>query len=188
MKRGVQKTYDPLVLDGGSLGLLDFRWNGDRYRHQWRLGDEVLLESIEGPLKTPWPDAPPLQQVHLQSFDDGRQVIFGVGMAGRGHWSASCTLVPSLQSWIVELACRSPVTPDRLASSYRGHSNWLWNNTEGSSSPTGMLQIHDKQVRIEPIGPSSLFINTDGVLEVRPNHIQTAAPATIQWAFRLTFK
>ena len=97
---------ESLSLDGGMLGRLEFNWQGDRYQHRWLFEDEVLITSLESDGTIVWPESPPLQQIHHQSFGDGREVLFGVGMSGRGHWSASFTLVPELRCWIVELACR----------------------------------------------------------------------------------
>ena len=115
----VQKGDELIQLDGGRLGVLSFEWQDDRYRHFWTFSDsDAEIQSIESGSNEPWPLSPPLQQIHSQSFGDGREVIFGVGMAGRGHWSASFTLVPELKCWIVELACRSGSTADRLRNSY----------------------------------------------------------------------
>ncbi|MEM8733056.1 MAG: hypothetical protein AAGG44_02465, partial [Planctomycetota bacterium] len=114
-----QKEQEPIVLDGAEFGTLEFNWSGDRYEHRWTFpNSECQFRSIESTSDESWPLSPPLQQIHSQSFADGREVIFGVGMAGRGHWSASFTLVPELRCWIVELACRCAADTPSLSSSY----------------------------------------------------------------------
>jgi hypothetical protein len=183
MTRVPQRAAEPLTLDGGKLGKLSFQWQGDRYRHHWQIGDLVILESIEGPPKTAWPDSPPLQQVHLQTFDDGRRVVFGVGMAGRGHWSASFTLVPDLACWIVELACRSPLRPEKLSSQYRLNSLWRL------GEPTWQMMAGETSCHLEPIYPSVLStLSIADALQISPSAISEATPLTIQWAFRLRVK
>ncbi len=140
MTKTPSRPQESMHLDGGRYGKVEFHWTGDRYRHQWTFpgtGSDPLLQSVESGADAVWPLSPPLQQVHLQSFDDGREVIFGVGMSGRGHWSASFTMVPELHGWIVEFACRSPLVPERLGCVYQLHSNWTaasnsWQSAYGS--------------------------------------------------------
>lgn len=169
---------EPLILHGGKLGELEFAWHADRYQHQWRFdGQEPCVASVESESTATWPISPPLQQIHQQNFADGRQVVFGVGMAGRGHWSASFTLIPDLHCWIVELACRSPHEPDHLASTYRLGGDW--EEQAGlfvSVEPTRQLQL-------QPIAPGSLAGRQADELIFRP-HALAGGTATHQWAFR----
>lgn len=170
---------EPLQIDGGPLGQLHFAWENDRYHHQWLSAEgATILRSAES--STPWPSSPPMQQIHHQSFADGRDVIFGVGMAGRGHWSASFTLVPDLKCWIVELACRSPVVPEALASTYDMVSEWY--AAEDSSARS---KLADTTFSLEPLAPACLTFNaTDKNLLVAPSSVPDKATTT-QWAFRL---
>ncbi len=88
MTKASGRPHEPMHLDAGKLGRIEFQWTGDRYQHHWRFpnSSEALAKlcSVESNAEAIWPVSPPLQQVHLQSFDDGREVIFGVGMSGRG--------------------------------------------------------------------------------------------------------
>lgn len=175
-----QRGGEPLLLSGGALGDLAFEWSGDRYRHRWQFApSEPLISSVESSSAAVWPASPPLQQIHQQSFGDGRQVIFGVGMAGRGHWSASLTLVPDLKCWIVELACRSPVDPESLASTYELAGEW-----EQISGQAFATRHGTKQLQLEAISPSSSVVVSENQISIRPAHIGHGA-ATRQWAFRL---
>ena len=175
-----QRGGEPLALDGGRLGDLRFEWSGDRYTHHWRFDSdrEVGLTSLESDGDAAWPISPPLQQIHRQSFGDGREVVFGVGMAGRGHWSASFTLVPELRCWIVELACRSPAEGSELLSSYRLHGPW-------SRTDAGAIacQAGERLLCLEAIETSSTAELDRDQLTLRPH--RTLADATNQWAFRL---
>jgi hypothetical protein len=138
-----------------------------------------LLLSIESMADAIWPVSPPLQQVHVQSFDDGREVIFGVGMSGRGHWSASFTMVPELSCWIIEFACRSPLVPERLGSAYQLGPGWV--ESAGQWQWLGQSQV----LTLEAIAPSIFRPADEHHLVLAPATVPTSAPATIQWAYRL---
>ncbi len=174
---------ESLTLDGGRLGSLHFEWSQDRYAHAWKFADGATsLNSMESDNSLVWPSSPPLQQIHQQSFADGRQVVFGVGMAGRGHWSASFTLVPDLECWIVELACRSAVQPESLHSTYKLCGDWQQIHPHGFSSPMAS-QSPSPRIELEAIVPSSQAQLSEQVIRIQPVHIEKAS--TTQWAFRL---
>lgn len=181
MSKPASHSHEPLLLDAGSLGRLEFTWTGDRYRHDWvpAGSDSPALSSLESESDAVWPGSPPLQQVHLQSFDDGREVIFGVGMSGRGHWSASFTMVPELHSWIVEFACRSPLVPEHLGALYELAGDW-------SEQGTGRhYRWSGGEAHLEPISPSLLKSTDPGLINLLPGHLPPSAPSTTQWAYRL---
>ncbi len=178
-----KRENEPLHLSGESLGDLFFSWNGDRYHHKWAFPDSAChIESIESDSSQMWPVSPPLQQIHQQSFGDGREVVFGVGMSGRGHWSVSFTLVPELKSWIVELACRSPVEPEQLMSSYALGGQWTVDSAD---------QIRCQEpgtiVSLEAIAPSCQAQMSDSEADlIRFSPVQIAGnSSTTQWAFRV---
>lgn len=184
-------------LDGGVFGRLIFQWHGDRYTHSWLCCEtgEKLLESVESDHAVHWPASPPMQQVYRQSFDDGREVMFGIGMSGRGHWSASFTLVPDLKSWIVELACCTPSTPMSLSNTYRLLGGWqLQESNVGqqhlacrSGSATVKIEPLSLQTRLN-FDPLALVPERRGAiapeLRIEPDTIAEGA-ATTQWGFRL---
>lgn len=176
-----QRGGEPLELAGGPLGSLSFQWSGDRYAHQWHFPEQVAgvsLMSVESDSDTIWPVSPPLQQIHRQSFGDGREVVFGVGMAGRGHWSASFTLVPDLRCWIVELACRATAEPEDLLSTYRLGGVWA-----AAEEGTFRCDRGPQPLTIEAIQPSSVGELEGDILRIRPS--RTLESTTTQWAFRL---
>jgi len=101
-----------------------FEWIGDRFQHQVRQGDDSLLVSIEGNADQAWPDSPPLQQLSHEHLE-GRDVVLGVGAAGKSHWSL-CVMpiegadeTPALR---FEWACRTTESQPHLRSSYEGSS------------------------------------------------------------------
>ncbi len=183
-----QRGGEPLVLAGGELGDLAFDWVGDRYQHTWRFPTagveqadlQVGLQSIESDSDVTWPVSPPLQQIHRQSFADGREVVFGVGMAGRGHWSASFTLVPDLRCWIVELACRASIAPEALLSNYSLRGKW-----SGDEQGVAHCLQAERPLRVEAAGAASIAELDADRLSIRPAQITTAT-ATQQWAFKLS--
>lgn len=183
-----QRGGEPLVLNGGSLGQLHFEWSQDRYVHRWKFSDqEPCIGSVESGNQDVWPISPPLQQIHQQEFADGRQVIFGVGMAGRGHWSASFTLVPDLKCWIVELACRSPAEPERLQSAYQLAGAWSLSDSGAIACEFAPPDQAATRLELEAIAPSSVASLEGDLLTIRPMAIERAS-ATTQWAMRLRVK
>ncbi len=177
-----QRGGEPLVLSGAGLGDLAFDWAGDRYHHAWHFASsngKVSVMSVESGSEVPWPASPPLQQIHRQSFADGREVVFGVGMAGRGHWSASFTLIPDLKCWIVELACRASVAPETLLSSYRLQGTWQIDGTCAARCDQATQPL-----RLEAAGPSTSTRLSDNLLTFSPQQL-TSAAATQPWAFKL---
>ena len=174
-------------LDGGPLGRLVFQWIGDRFQHGWFFGgphpDTAALQSLEADAADPWPISPPLQQVYRQSLSDGREVMFAVGMAGRGHWSASFTLVPDLKCWLVELACCAPLPPPPLVSSYRLHGPWQIASPADDGQPAACL-LTPVGLKLEPLSPLTRLQVDGQQLAVMPQEIASNGTTT-QWGFRL---
>ncbi len=173
---------ESVLLDGDALGALAFEWCGDRFNHSWSFPNSpVRLQSVESDCDAAWPESPPLQQIHSQSFGDGREVIFGVGMAGRGHWSASFTLVPDLRYWVVELACKLTQEPERLVSSYRIQSE---SGTQVGQPDGPLVLDSDNGIVVEPVTPGELAWEAPDIVRFLPSGPQVQSQ-TIQWAFRI---
>ncbi len=176
---------DYAELNGGVLGRLNFEWIGDRYQHRWLFGEDSkpVIESKESDHTMHWPISPPLQQVYRQTFDDGRDVMFGVGMAGRGHWSVSFTLVPDLKSWIVEWACRSSTEPQQLFSTYRLFGSWQ-TETNSSDQAINRCNLTELGLRLEPLSVLTRLEVRESELIILPDQAP-GGQATIQWGIRL---
>jgi hypothetical protein len=110
-------------LTGESLRV-EFVRSGDRYGHRLVAVDAdgrelLVLDSVEGNAAEAWPASPPLQSLSVESLPDGRRVALLVGMAGRGHWSASIEALPGAAAFVCDIACRTTGGEPALASSYR---------------------------------------------------------------------
>ena len=90
-----------------------------------RLQKRVILESVEGTPNQNWPPSPPLQELHLESRPDGKQLALLVGMAGNSHWSMSVEFDPAAGKALFDVACRVKREPGKLASTYRRQNSDL---------------------------------------------------------------
>ena len=111
---------------GAALGI-EFVRLADRYQHVIYVeapgsgagGPVEAMTSAEGDSAEAWPPSPPLQRLSVETLADGRRVALLVGMAGRGHWSASVETDETRTALIFDIACRSSVRPERLLSCYQ---------------------------------------------------------------------
>lgn len=109
---------------GGIRLAVVFHWQADRFRHSICLleagGTHLpLLESIEGSPADDWPPSPPLQSLHCEPLPDGTRVALLVGMAGKGHWSASVGPRTDENRMAFDLACRASAVGGQVRTSYR---------------------------------------------------------------------
>ncbi|MFK8112834.1 MAG: hypothetical protein AB8B91_11560 [Rubripirellula sp.] len=112
------KSVAPIELVGPDNQLtVRFFWNGDRFAHELICRGQSIASSIDGDAENAWPPSPPIQQLSLESID-GKDVVLGVGAAGRGHWSISVQFTAN-STVKFELACRGKEPPQFLGSSYR---------------------------------------------------------------------
>ena len=176
----------PLLLQSGPLRLLFVR-QGDRYVQRleicrdgvagvfipiWESRDESS-PAIRSPAD--WPSSPPLQEVHLESRPDGRQIAFGVGRAGKSHWSLSVEPFTAGSGFVLDVACRVQESPQWLGSSYRrlgvltSESVELDRGVEFAMSPD-----FEDQMRLE--------IYSDGWIAC-PTEMHGPTPRTIRWQF-----
>lgn len=99
-----------------------FAWreaNG-RFGHQIRVrGPDDWMEvisTIEDEGIDDWPSSPPIQQTAVHGAADA-PIWFGLGMAGRSHWSAS--IEPTERGIRIEFACRVVGRPRWIGVTYR---------------------------------------------------------------------
>jgi hypothetical protein len=111
----------------GAVLRVEFIRLADRYQHVISLDDYggsagqrmiEVLRSAEGDAGDAWPSSPPLQSLSIETLNDGRRVALLVGMAGRGHWSASVETDEARTALMFDVACRSAVRPEQLLSCY----------------------------------------------------------------------
>ena len=89
---------------------LQFEKSSDRWSHCWQLIDadghvNDVLVSVEGSAEDNFPASSAMQEINLHELPTGHAVL-GVGMAGKGHWSASYSVEAGDQPSIkCDLAC-----------------------------------------------------------------------------------
>jgi hypothetical protein len=121
---------------------LEFVQLADRFQHVVSLlgpsatvrPEQIIARSAEGDSGDPWPPSPPLQSLSIETLADGKRVALLVGMAGRGHWSASIETDEQGPAIVFDVACRSSVRPEKLLSCYEcgpaiGHVMFAAENT-----------------------------------------------------------
>ncbi len=139
-----------------------------------RLQQTQVLESIEGTPDQNWPPSPPLQELHLESRPDGKQLALLVGMAGTSHWSMSVEFDPHAGRAIFDVACRVKREADGLGSCYQSIAT-------------------DSQLTISPVKPavagSAVSLRWTGPrLEIHPISESLALPRTVQWRYCVASK
>lgn len=160
-----------------------FERRGDRFAHllarrtagQWT----PLLASVEGDPDQPWPPSPPLQELHFESRSDGRRLALAVGMAGKGHWSLSIELDPDQDECRFEAACRTPVKPYWLGSSYQ-----LIGARDSSNSDTSLVSWPDCELHLDGKSTGERSTSTDQ-LQIIPPPTSGPWPHTYQWSYWL---
>ncbi len=101
----------------GRLKVL-FQWRTDRFAQRLFVDDIEVGHSVEGDGETAWPASPPIQQLSRERIAD-RDVVLGVGGAGRGHWSISVEPIADGTSALkFDLACRGGGDDRSLGSQY----------------------------------------------------------------------
>ena len=115
--QSIPASVSLVTTDGGLR--VDFFWEHDRFVHRVS-GNDAVIRTHRGELDDDWPDAPPLQQLSLETIDGG-EVILGVGSAGRSHWSVSVRTVETDhgQGLKFEWACRHKTRPRFLGTTYQ---------------------------------------------------------------------
>lgn len=143
-----------------------------------RFGHEIRLELKNGifVLRTDdritgnWPPCPPIQDIHFESRDDG-DVLFGVGMAGKTHYSLS--IVAGEHQMKFEFAANVKDLPEHLGTTYLITENTIPESEIALEEVIGLL-------------PETESTNSDEKRSFGPSPTQTfRPPTTIQWGFTL---
>ncbi len=158
---------------------------GDRYRLQAVIGEELLLETIDGSDEDAWPASPPLQQLHQQQLPSGA-AVFGVGAAGTTHWSASFSIREPGLVWL-EYAARVRREWNRsgewLGGRFRLAPGWEIKPEGAAWSFLG----NGHRAQLLPLGAESVLeLNGFGEFVVRPATETPGRANTIEWKFALS--
>ena len=163
-------------------------WRAVFYKQQDRFAHTLLLEdddrgtilrwdSVEGSATEDWPPSPPLQQLHQQSAGSG-QVLYLVGMAGRSHWSVSCTADPIQGRLEFDVACRTRMLPEQIGTRYQLAGQTGWQSL--AADPHG-LGLPGTPRRIElPFGDIEI---AGGEAHIRPRLDSPGFPHTFRWKY-----
>ena len=113
----------PVCLTVGRLEVR-FDWRDDRWGHRFFIDGRAVWESVEGASAAPslsdrWPASPAFTEIMVTETAAGPALV-AVGRAGRSHFSASLTAAAeTVDTVLVEIACRLQEAPDWLGSTYR---------------------------------------------------------------------
>lgn len=182
------------VLDRHGRGLrVTWVQDGDRYAHEIAVVDgsaaTVCLWSELGRDRDPWPASPPLQQDSRQVSARGRAKALFLGMAGSSHWSQSIESDDSgLAVLIFDVACRVPVRPPWLGSTYRANAELMalspscvrLETAEGCHLTLTALTGQAPAAAF----PCSLVVDA-GQVAITPDLGQLQLPATVRWRYRI---
>jgi hypothetical protein len=180
-------------LEAGRLQV-QFARRGDRYAHEicLRRGGAwvAVLSSVEGTPDDAWPHSPPLQSLHVERRADGRQVALLVGMAGKGHWSASVELDAAGEQARFEVACRVPTTVrGRLQSCYQVPGAEV---DDLITLEDGFVLIHDAhddaqigaQIELDPqLARGRLWRPDPTTIAIAPTIAAAETAQTLRWAY-----
>ena len=172
-----------------------FRFEAGRYRHSIELvigPDDVVLDAWEETSLSndeDWPASPPIQQLSLEMIG-GTPALLGVGQAGKSHWSISVEPVqgeglrPALK---FDLACRCPVQPRWLGSSYtrRVITDSVAPGQVVNTLPT--VASSQPQLKLMPGSDASGTVAEE--LVARCNHDLVKSdkyPVTFRWTYLIT--
>jgi len=164
----------------GSMLQVDFYLNTDRFEHAIkRLGADGLCQaswtSVLQSDSPDWPASPPIQELSLESIA-GRDVLLGVGRAGKSHWSISIETanLDSEPTLIFDIACRCTAPPTWLGSNY----------------------LVDPRASLPGVPHSFLTVNCDensGLIQsgadfrrIEPTQRPERWPATIRWRYSVS--
>ena len=171
------------VINESGTGLrARFVRNGDRYAHVVDFLDQgvalPLLASDEGDAEQEWPPSPPLQQVSFEERSVGN-VLLGLGMAGRTHWSMSIEADVMAVELRFDVAARLRDHPQRLGSRYRLSGPAPIESAEGAiefSLAGGRARVCcDAHTILTPSTSEIVLESRDG----------DPPPTTTRWAYRI---
>lgn len=168
-----------------------FEKQQDRWLHriQWVNCDETLIvaNSIEGTSHENWPASPTFQEITQQELKGG-VLLLGVGMAGRSHWSLSCSSQtgddPLQTSILMDIACLTKDLPAGwLGSSYQIHPQWAVKTHDQRRLTLVHGEVEIEIVAREGERCDSESTMVDDQFQVRPTRISNSPDIPTRWAF-----
>jgi hypothetical protein len=183
---------DEQAIAGGGLRV-SFRRLADRYSHriEWTLGGGGIagLESVEGTADEAWPASPPLQELHFETREPGKQLALLVGRAGTSHWSVSIELDAEAGQVSFDVACRARSAPERLGNCYRPLA-FAFDDRAHQSEERGVALCLPGGFRLlaERLDdrPSCRIDFQQGRVLLTPIASVAAQPQTLRWKYSIT--
>ena len=168
-----------------------FNREADRWSHVIERieGDQAttILSSIEGTSDDDWPPSPPLQELSVHDLGN-TQAILGVGMAGAGHWSISCTVEDSALKF--ELACLvkdkeqlESLASDRLGSRYQNGSSY---QNSGGQLGLELIPLSDDQDSNPAWATEVSSQESDLEFTFCPRLLSTRGTVATRWAYQIS--
>ncbi|MEL7498735.1 MAG: hypothetical protein AAFN77_14095 [Planctomycetota bacterium] len=151
------------------------------------------MSSLEGTDDDRFPTCPPIQDLHEHQLADtnrrDRAVVLGVGMAGKGHWSASISWEHSSQAMLRnDYAClMKDDTNGWLGSTFQVDSNWDIAALDAEQLQMQHPDLEDLVVllKCDPICLVSIDRADDELARVRvePKECSTVKHTATRWIF-----
>ena len=148
--------------DGSTLQV-DFVRVGDRFEQTVtrldREGNSVAIwRDLHDSDSDDWPASPPIQELSLEEIG-GKNVLLGVGRAGKSHWSVSIETAETDSGPAIrfDFACRCPEPPQWLGTTYKIESGVPEDATTGHAlqatcaEDATLTRIAPGQIKIEPL-------------------------------------
>lgn len=168
----------PLLIVQGELKVtVQFFRTAHQFGHcvSWTTGEQTIemITNVEAGMD--WPPSPPVQDVHFEDRD-ANQILFGVGMAGKSHYSLSIES-NRRDKLSFEFACHLKEPPQFLGVTYH----------LGRRSTEVDNLVADQ---ITPLENSTVLVEEDldesTSLIIQPKSTERAEiPATVQWGFKI---
>jgi hypothetical protein len=172
--------------DGWRLRV-DFQWHVDRLAHQIAAVDVAgqaipLLHSVEGSADDCFPASPPLQTLSIETLPDGRRAALLVGMAGRGHWSASVETVYQESALLFDIACKVDASDAVVGSRYR-----LAPGVALVDGPAQGIEARggDRRFVLESCAEHCEARREAGHIRVFPTEFRRGAGTSARWKYRV---
>lgn len=164
--------------DGSKLQV-DFMRVGDRFEQTvTRLDPEgtsvAIWRDIHDSASDVWPASPPIQELSLESIG-GKDVLLGVGRAGKSHWSVSIetTEVDSAPAIHFDFACRCPEPPQWLGTTYQTGPS----DTDDSVMDHALRATCGEDAMLTRIAP--------GQIKIEPLNHPPKWPGTVRWRYTI---
>ena len=163
---------------------------GDRF--DWRIlweppstSSRTLLHSVPSPKDTAWPPFPPLQELAQECHSD-TEVLLGVGMAGKSHWSVSVDRRQPFHppAMVFDFACRLSEPPTFLGAC------WMLGEGIDAMPPASLdlpWRIRQNEATIATLSPNSHTSLRLGGTQVKviPEPESGVFHGTVRWGFRI---